>query len=100
MRRRDFLQFAGVTATASFASGCAVRKTTAGIRPPVPAPVAVAAASPVHPPVNLAAPRLSWERVIRTTVGLRPHRDSGFVLKAEKFDEKTVIHDYGFGGAG
>ena len=26
--------------------------------------------------------------------------DSGFVLKAEKFDEKTVIHDYGFGGAG
>ena len=36
----------------------------------------------------------------QNTVGLRPHRDSGFVLKAEKFDEKTVIHDYGFGGAG
>jgi glycine/D-amino acid oxidase-like deaminating enzyme len=38
--------------------------------------------------------------VIRTTVGLRPHRDSGFVLKAERLDDKTVIHDYGFGGAG
>jgi glycine/D-amino acid oxidase-like deaminating enzyme len=51
-------------------------------------------------PINLVAPRISWDRVIRTTVGLRPHRDSGFVLKAEKFGEKTVIHDYGFGGAG
>ena len=38
--------------------------------------------------------------MIRTTVGLRPHRDSGFVLKREKFDEKTVIYDYGFGGSG
>lgn len=54
----------------------------------------------MRPAVDLAAPRISWERVIRTTVGLRPHCDSGFLLKAEKFDEKTVIHDYGFGGAG
>jgi glycine/D-amino acid oxidase-like deaminating enzyme len=50
--------------------------------------------------INLGVPRISWERVIRTTVGLRPHRDSGFVLKSEQFDAKTVIHDYGFGGAG
>ena len=56
--------------------------------------------TPANPPVNLAVPRISWERVIRTTVALRPHRDSGFVLKAEKFDEKTVIHNYGYGGAG
>jgi len=79
--------------TAGFASGCAARRTTAAAPP-------VAPVSPRRPPVNLAVPRISWERVIRTTVGLRPHRDSGFVLKAEKFDEKTVIHDYGFGGAG
>jgi glycine/D-amino acid oxidase-like deaminating enzyme len=38
--------------------------------------------------------------VTRTTVGLRPHRDGGFVLKGEKFDEKLVVHDYGFGGTG
>jgi glycine/D-amino acid oxidase-like deaminating enzyme len=50
--------------------------------------------------LDLAQVRASWDRVIRTTVGLRPHRDSGFVLKAEKFDTKTVIHDYGHGGAG
>jgi D-amino-acid oxidase len=99
MRRRDFLHFAGATA-ASLAAGCAARRTTAVARISAPAPVGVAESSPAHAPVNLVAPRISWERVIRTTVGLRPHRDSGFVLKAEKFDEKTVIHDYGFGGAG
>src|SRR5213596_2500343 len=53
-----------------------------------------------RPALNLALVRASWERVIRTTVGLRPHRDSGFLLKAEKLDTKTVIHNYGHGGAG
>src|SRR5262245_38850900 len=51
-------------------------------------------------PVNLAPIYASMDRVIRTTVGLRPHRDSGFVLKAEKFDVKTIVHNYGHGGAG
>lgn len=49
---------------------------------------------------RLIPARVSVDRVIRTTVGLRPHRDSGFVLKAEQFDEKTVVHNYGHGGAG
>ena len=90
MRRREFLEAAAVTALGGLTTGCAVNsKTTAAATPP-----------PVQPAVHLAAPRLSWERVIRTTVGLRPHRDSGFVLRPEKFDTKTVIHDYGFGGAG
>ncbi len=50
--------------------------------------------------VNLATVEASWDRVIRTTVGLRPHRPSGFVLRAQKLDAKTVIHNYGHGGAG
>ncbi len=50
--------------------------------------------------VNLALVEASWDRVTRTTVGLRPHRPSGFVLQAEKLDAKTVIHNYGHGGAG
>jgi D-amino-acid oxidase len=99
MRRRDFLHIAGATA-ASLATGCAARRTTAVAKVATPAPAGGAAPGPAHAPANLVAPRISWERVIRTTVGLRPHRDSGFVLKAEKFDEKTVIHDYGFGGTG
>ena len=88
MRRREFLGAGAFSAFAGLTTGCAVRKTTVQA-PPVP-----------RQTVNLATPRISWERVIRTTVGLRPHRDSGFVLKPEKFDAKTVIHDYGFGGAG
>ena len=56
--------------------------------------------SPQRSPVNLPLVEASWDRVIRTTVGLRPHRDSGFVLRAEKLDEKTLIHNYGHGGAG
>ena len=100
LRRRDFLQMAGVTASAGFASGCAVRNDKVSATPSAARAGSLSAASPTHASLNLVAPRISWERVIRTTVGLRPHRDSGFVLKAEKFGEKTVIHDYGFGGAG
>jgi glycine/D-amino acid oxidase-like deaminating enzyme len=33
-------------------------------------------------------------------VGLRPHRPTGFNVSAEKLDAKTVVHDYGHGGAG
>jgi hypothetical protein len=90
MRRREFLEAGAFTALAGLTTGCAARKTTAAAPPPRPGRASI----------NLAPPRISWERVIRTTVGLRPHRDSGFVLKPEKFDAKTVIHDYGFGGAG
>jgi D-amino-acid oxidase len=39
-------------------------------------------------------------RVIRTIVGLRPFRPSGFVVRAEKLDAKTLVHNYGHGGAG
>ena len=51
-------------------------------------------------PLVLAPVRASWDRVIRTTVGLRPFRPSGFVLRAEKLDAKTLIHNYGHGGSG
>ena len=43
---------------------------------------------------------VSPQRVIRTIVGLRPYRPSGFVVRAEKLDSKTVIHNYGHGGGG
>lgn len=40
------------------------------------------------------------ERVIRTIAGLRPFRPSGFVVRAEPMDGKTVVHNYGHGGGG
>jgi glycine/D-amino acid oxidase-like deaminating enzyme len=49
---------------------------------------------------NLAPVLVSPDREIRTVVGLRPYRPSGFVVKAEKLGEKLVIHNYGHGGAG
>src|SRR5882724_7501957 len=46
-------------------------------------------------PVNV-----SRDRIIRTTVGLRPYRSEGFVVKPDRLGEKVVIHNYGHGGAG
>src|SRR5256885_9977337 len=51
-------------------------------------------------PAVLAPVHASWHRVLRTTVGLRPHRDGGFVPRAERLDDKTLIHNYGHSGAG
>ena len=51
-------------------------------------------------PLRLPPVRASWDRVIRTTVGLRPHRPSGFVLRADKLNDKMLIHNYGHGGSG
>jgi len=65
-------------------AGCAMRRNT--VAPP--------------PRVSLARVLVTPERVIRTTVGLRPFRPSGFVVRAEKMDDKVVIHNYGHGGAG
>jgi len=51
-------------------------------------------------PRRLAPVRASWDRVIRTTVGLRPYRPSGFVLRPERLNEKLLVHNYGHGGSG
>lgn len=49
---------------------------------------------------RFARVKVSWDRVIRTVVGLRPYRPSGFVVRAERLNDKTVVHDYGHGGGG
>lgn len=46
-------------------------------------------------PVKVAA-----DRIIRTVVGLRPYRDEGFVVDAERLGDKLLVHNYGHGGAG
>ena len=67
-------------------TGCATRRATS------------ARGDAARQPLRLAPVRVSWDRIIRATVGLRPHRPSGFVLRAEKLDAKTLIHNYGHGG--
>ena len=49
---------------------------------------------------RLVPVEVSLDRVTRTTVGLRPYRSGGFVLRAEGSDGKTIVHDYGHGGGG
>lgn len=89
MDRRSLLKFGGLAAVGFAVEGCAPR---AAARPQV--------AAPRRPPLRLPLVNASWDRVIRTTIGLRPHRPSGFVLKADKLDGKTIIHNFGHGGAG
>lgn len=91
MDRRTLLKVGGMATLGLGFGGCAPR------RPPVTTP---ARRPPARPALNLPLVDISWDRIIRTTVGLRPHRPSGFVLKAEQFDDKTVIHNYGHGGTG
>lgn len=50
--------------------------------------------------VRLPAVNVGFDRIIRTTIGLRPFRPSGFVLKTEKLDGKTIVHNFGHGGSG
>ena len=90
MHRRTLLKTGSMAALGLSLSGCATRASQPAVptRPLTRQPI-------VLPPI-----RASWGRVIRTTVGLRPHRRPGFHLAAEKFDAKTVIHNYGHGGAG
>ena len=47
------------------------------------------------PPVHV-----DESREIRTVVGLRPYRPSGFVVRAEKLNDTLVVHNYGHGGGG
>ena len=56
--------------------------------------------APRRPMLRLAHVNAAYDRIIRTTIGLRPHRPSGFVLRAEQLDGKTLIHNFGHGGSG
>src|SRR5436309_6749197 len=49
---------------------------------------------------RFARVNVSRDRVIRTVVGLRPYRPSGFVVRTESAGGKTIVHNYGHGGGG
>ena len=90
MDRRSFVRTSGLAALGLAFGGCATRSSRVQTAP-----------APSHRPmVELPAVHVAWDRVIRTTVGLRPHRPLGFVLKADKLDDTLLIHNYGHGGSG
>ena len=44
--------------------------------------------------------RLSMDRIVKETVGLRPFRPSGPRIETEQLGSKTIVHNYGHGGSG
>lgn len=82
MNRRHFLSALALT------TGCSARRA----RIATPSPLA---ARQRLFPVNVAK-----ERVIRTITGLRPYRPTGFVVRTESIEGKTIVHNYGHGGGG
>ena len=60
---------------------------------------AIPASAPSHRPV-LAPVDVSWDRIIRRVVGLRPFRPAGFRLGAARLGDQVVVHNYGHGGGG
>lgn len=90
MDRRSVLKALGVLAGTAALPGCATKHVTQAATPPPPNPALLKL-----PKVNV-----SPDREIRTVVGLRPFRPSGFVVSAQKFDDKLVVHNYGHGGGG
>ena len=49
---------------------------------------------------QFAPVKVARNRVIREVVGLRPYRAAGFVVEAQRFGSKLLVHNYGHGGAG
>ena len=91
--RRTALKIGGIGLIGTGLSGCSARSGSGSAR-------ALSSATPGPPPLRLAPVRAGRDRIIRTTVGLRPHRPSGFRLAVDRLDETTVIHNYGHGGSG
>jgi D-amino-acid oxidase len=84
--RRAMLKAAGLAAVGAGLSACASRLPRSLVWP--------------DPRRRFARVQVSEDRIIRTVVGLRPFRPSGFVVRAEKIGDKTVVHNYGHGGGG
>ena len=49
---------------------------------------------------HFAPVKVARNRIIREVVGLRPYRPSGFVVDAQRFGNKLLVHNYGHGGGG
>src|SRR5215217_660942 len=77
--RRDFLRGAAVTSAALIAARSAFAFDTKR---------------------NFARVKVARNRIIREVVGLRPYRPSGFVVDAQRFGSKLLVHNYGHGGGG
>jgi glycine/D-amino acid oxidase-like deaminating enzyme len=95
MNRRHFVSLAAGSSLPLLA-GCMPMQSTRGAARNYFAPdISFVDGACALPPV-----RVSPDREIRTVVGLRPYRPSGFVVRAENIGDTLVVHNYGHGGSG
>ena len=80
------LKATGLAALGAGFSACASRRAGSLVWP--------------EPPRRFARVHVAEDRIIRTVVGLRPFRPSGFVVRVDRLGDKTVVHNYGHGGGG
>jgi D-amino-acid oxidase len=93
MNRRDFFQKAGLGSLALSAgvTACTTR----------PGPQYADKQFYIHRGYHqIPKLRLSMDRIVKETVGLRPFRPSGPRIEAEQVGNKTLVHNYGHGGSG
>ena len=88
MDRRAALKVIGSAAAAAVLEGCTRRVAR------------VAGVTPAPELIRLSRVDVRPELEIRTVVGLRPYRPSGFVVRGETIGDKLVVHNYGHGGGG
>jgi len=103
LQRRHFLRQSGIALAAASTgalAGCARN-------PALGAPAAASATPPPSPVARLSsgireiAPiRASVDRITGVYVCTRPFRAAGPRIETERFDHKTIVHNYGHGGAG
>jgi D-amino-acid oxidase len=89
MKRRDFFAVAGAAAVAQSLVSCIK-----------PASYSDKAFYINKPSVIIPKIRLSPDRIVKETVGLRPFRTLGPRVEKEALGSKILVHNYGHGGSG
>lgn len=91
--RRDALQLMGAHVALLAAAACT--RNTATLHPYLVDRTGMPGGRRRFVPVDVRP-----DRLVRSTVGLRPYRTTGFRVESERLDDKQLIHNYGHGGGG
>ncbi len=104
LTRRQFVRRASASvAVPMLAGGCARSINQVALTETTPEPVLVAESPAVVASPSrdlLPSPDFSRDRILRCIAGVRPYRSGGVRLAAGRIGAKTVVHNYGHGGAG